>query len=229
MSLTSPTVVITYITSWPLLHWNTTSIVPYTCTCTFFWGVLWSSFFGLNRGGNCWCKRVCVCNCVWECRCHGHFPQVCALCPAELQKLLTQALFCGSSDTAGACTYVVAEVVLGGKGLGGLGQTMSLTSWSSTRWCGPEDTTDTLVASPQSHHHPKSWPTGEQWPQQIPVPPERQATEISDMNTISLDSMFSPLRTSDGGQYTCTATVNIPQAGITYLQNSAMDSVTVSG
>ena len=57
-----------------------------------------------------------------------------ALWPAELQILHTRALFCGGSDAAGACTCVVTEVVLGvvevlgGKGLGGLGQTMSLTS-----------------------------------------------------------------------------------------------------
>ena len=53
------------------------------------------------------------------------------------------------------------------------------------------------------------------------------STEISVMNTSSLDYMFSPLRTSDGGQYTCTATVNIPQAGITHLQNSVTEVVVV--
>ena len=54
------------------------------------------------------------------------------------------------------------------------------------------------------------------------------STEISVMNSSSLDYMFSPLRTSDGGQYTCTATVNIPRAGIIDLQNSAMWNVTVA-
>ena len=53
------------------------------------------------------------------------------------------------------------------------------------------------------------------------------STEISVMNTSSLDYMFSPLRTSNGGQYTCTATVNIPQAGIMHLQNSVMETVVV--
>ena len=55
------------------------------------------------------------------------------------------------------------------------------------------------------------------------------STEISVMDSSSLDYMFSPLRTSDGGQYTCTATVNIPQAGIMNLQNSAVETVVVVG
>ena len=54
------------------------------------------------------------------------------------------------------------------------------------------------------------------------------STEIPEMNTSSLVYTFSPLRTSDGGQYTCTATVNIPQAGITDLQSSAVETVTVA-
>ena len=54
-------------------------------------------------------------------------------------------------------------------------------------------------------------------------------TEIVAMNISSLSYTFSPLRTSDGGQYTCTATVNIPQAGIADLQGSAMDTVNVVG
>ena len=55
------------------------------------------------------------------------------------------------------------------------------------------------------------------------------STEISVMNTSSLDYTFSPLRTSDGAQYTCTATVNIPQAGIIDLQNSITETITVVG
>ena len=54
---------------------------------------------------------------------------MCAVWPAELQILHTRALFCGGgSDSAGSCTGVVAEVlvVLLGKGLDGLRQTMSL-------------------------------------------------------------------------------------------------------
>ena len=54
------------------------------------------------------------------------------------------------------------------------------------------------------------------------------STETSVMNTSSLVYTFSPLRTSDGGQYTCTATVNIPQAGITDLQSSAVENTTVA-
>ena len=53
------------------------------------------------------------------------------------------------------------------------------------------------------------------------------STEISLMNTSSLNYTFSPLRTSNGGQYTCTATVNIPQAGITDLQSSGMENTVV--
>ena len=55
------------------------------------------------------------------------------------------------------------------------------------------------------------------------------STEISVMDSSSLDYMFSPLRTSDGGQYTCTATVNIPRAGIMGLQNSAVKTLVVVG
>ena len=54
------------------------------------------------------------------------------------------------------------------------------------------------------------------------------STEISVMNTSSLVYKFSPLRTSDGGQYTCTATVNIPQAGITDLQSSIKENISVT-
>ena len=54
--------------------------------------------------------------------------------------------------------------------------------------------------------------------------------EVSAVNsTNSVDYVFSPLRTSDGGQYTCTATVNIPQAGITDLQSSSVKTITVVG
>ena len=55
------------------------------------------------------------------------------------------------------------------------------------------------------------------------------STEVSAVNSSSVDYVFSPLRTSDGGQYTCTATVNIPQAGITDRQNSAVETITVLG
>ena len=54
-------------------------------------------------------------------------------------------------------------------------------------------------------------------------------TEIVAMNISSLNYTFSSLRTSDGGQYTCTATVNIPEAGIADLQGSAMEAINVAG
>ena len=54
------------------------------------------------------------------------------------------------------------------------------------------------------------------------------STVISEVNSDSVEYMFSPLRTSDGGQYTCTATINIPDAGITDLNTSVMANVTVA-
>ena len=53
-------------------------------------------------------------------------------------------------------------------------------------------------------------------------------TEIVAMNISSLSYTFSSLRTSDGGQYTCTATVNIPEAGIADLHGSAVEALTVA-
>ena len=53
------------------------------------------------------------------------------------------------------------------------------------------------------------------------------STVISVMNSSSVEYMFSPLRRSHGGQYTCTATVNIPQAGITDLVNSTTETISV--
>ena len=53
-------------------------------------------------------------------------------------------------------------------------------------------------------------------------------TEIVAMNISSLNYTFSSLRTSDGGQYTCTATVNIHEAGIAGLHGSAMETLTVA-
>ena len=54
-------------------------------------------------------------------------------------------------------------------------------------------------------------------------------TEIAASNISSLNYTFSPLRTSDRGQYTCTATVNIPQAGIVDLQSSISEIIIVIG
>ena len=53
-------------------------------------------------------------------------------------------------------------------------------------------------------------------------------TEVASMSSSSLIYTFSPLRTSDGGQYTCTATVNIPQAGITDLKSTAIKTLSVT-
>ena len=47
-------------------------------------------------------------------------------------------------------------------------------------------------------------------------------------NSSSVEYMFSPLRTSDGGQYNCTATINTPQAGITNINTSVMANITVA-
>ena len=54
-------------------------------------------------------------------------------------------------------------------------------------------------------------------------------TVISVMNSSSsVEYMFSPLRTSDGGQYTCTATVTISEAGLTDLNTLMMANITVA-
>ena len=54
------------------------------------------------------------------------------------------------------------------------------------------------------------------------------STVVLAHNTTSVDYTFSPLRTSDGGHYTCTATINIPQAGITNLTASHVGNINVS-
>ena len=55
------------------------------------------------------------------------------------------------------------------------------------------------------------------------------STMISVANSTSVQHIFSPLKRSDGGQYTCTATINIPQAGIRDLQSSVIETVRVVG
>ena len=40
---------------------------------------------------------------------------------------------------------------------------------------------------------------------------------------LSLPLMFSPINTSDAGQYTCTATVNVDIINVTVTNNSAVD------
>ena len=55
--------------------------------------------------------------------------------------------------------------------------------------------------------------------------PDSNATSVE--NNSSLKHTFSPLRTSDGGSYTCTAIVNIPGAGVTNLTESTVENITV--
>ena len=64
-------------------------------------------------------------------------------------------------------------------------------------------------------------------PDLVLVAPNRSAM-ASQMNAAVLSHTFSSLRTSDGGQYNCTATVTIPEAGITGLHSSAVETVTVA-
>ena len=52
---------------------------------------------------------------------------------------------------------------------------------------------------------------------------------VSVNNASSVTHTFSLLRTSDGGQYRCTASVNIPQAEIEGLQSFAVMNITVAG
>ena len=52
------------------------------------------------------------------------------------------------------------------------------------------------------------------------------STVVSVTDTTSLGHTFSPLRMSDSGQY-CTATINIPKAGITDLLSTTRETVSV--
>ena len=53
------------------------------------------------------------------------------------------------------------------------------------------------------------------------------STVVSVTDTTSVGHTFSPLRMSDSGQYTCTATINIRQAGITDLLSTTRETVSV--
>ena len=53
------------------------------------------------------------------------------------------------------------------------------------------------------------------------------STVVSVTDTTSVEHTFSPLRMLDSGQYTCTATINIPQAGITDLLSTTRETVSV--
>ena len=55
------------------------------------------------------------------------------------------------------------------------------------------------------------------------------STLASVSNNNVLQHTFSPLRTSDGGSYNCTAIVNIPGAGVTALTSSTVEIITVKG
>ena len=57
----------------------------------------------------------------------------------------------------------------------------------------------------------------------------RESNVVSVSNKGSVEYTFSPLATSHGGQYSCTATVDIPEVGITGLQSSATETITVAG
>ena len=52
---------------------------------------------------------------------------------------------------------------------------------------------------------------------------------VSVSNESFVEDTFSPLATSDGGQYNCTATVNIPEVGIIGVQSSVTKIITVAG
>ena len=52
--------------------------------------------------------------------------------------------------------------------------------------------------------------------------PNSTVVSVTDM-----EHTFSPLRMLDSGQYTCTATINIPQAGITDLLSTTRETVSV--
>ena len=54
------------------------------------------------------------------------------------------------------------------------------------------------------------------------------STVVSVTDTTSVGHTFSPLRMSDSGLYTCTATINIPQAGITDLLSTTRETVSVA-
>ena len=53
------------------------------------------------------------------------------------------------------------------------------------------------------------------------------STEISVVATKSLNHTYTSLKISDGGQHTCRATIEIPQAGITNLQSSVAKTLAV--
>ena len=52
-------------------------------------------------------------------------------------------------------------------------------------------------------------------------------SESSSFNSSSWALIFHPLHTSHGGPYTCQATLNIPEAGITNLTSSNTENITV--
>ena len=48
-------------------------------------------------------------------------------------------------------------------------------------------------------------------------------------NTPAVTYTFHPLQISDSGLYNCTATVNIPEAGVLDVQVSTVETVSVAG
>ena len=47
--------------------------------------------------------------------------------------------------------------------------------------------------------------------------------------TTNLNFTFDPIKASDGGQYTCRSTINIPAVGVTNLSSSSSVDVNVEG
>ena len=52
-------------------------------------------------------------------------------------------------------------------------------------------------------------------------------TGMVSANTTTLTLQFNPLRTSNGGKYSCIANVSIPMISITSLYNTSVSSLTV--
>ena len=54
-------------------------------------------------------------------------------------------------------------------------------------------------------------------------------TVLASLQNDTLTYLFSPLLLSDEGQYSCIATINIPEINITGLQKSSNTNITVVG
>ena len=54
-------------------------------------------------------------------------------------------------------------------------------------------------------------------------------TVLASLHNDTLTYLFSPLLMSDGGQYSCIATIDIPEVNITGLQTTTSEVITVVG